>query len=422
MSIQKQKLRFGPGGVDWQERIDYVRMRQERAKRTKEYMKKAGIPALFLSEAENIRYSTGIKGVSGRSKGFRRYAIVFAEHEPIIYEAAGTHEQHKFHCPWIKVENMRAAYSWFGGAPGKEASKEMAKKFASAIKTDLEERGLANEKLGYDSIDFYAKNALDEVGIKTEWAFSVMENARRIKTIDEINCSRMAIAYADIAYYKMYEAMKPGVREIDLAAIGMEALYRAGSEEGGTIVCKSGPNTFEDYHGCNPTDRIIRFGDLITIDVTRANHLGYRTCYYRTFIIGRNPNSMEEDWYKKVRDILYEIMETIKPGGTTAELAKIFPPASVWGYSGEEETLASVICHGIGLSMIEQPIVHRAYSLDYPQTIEEGMIIAIETREGKPFLGGVKLEHMILVTKNGCELLTHTMPDENIITAAHMPV
>lgn len=418
MSIKMNNLRFGPSGVDWQERIDYSRMRLERAMRTKKYMKQAGIPALFLSESENIRYATSIKGVAGRSRGFRRYALIFAEHEPIIYEAAGTHEQHKFHCPWIKPENMRAAHTWFGGAPGKKASEAMAKKFALSIKKDLEERGLVTEKLGYDSLDYFGKNALEELGIKTEWSYSVMENARKTKTIDEINCTRMAIAYADIAYYKMYEAMKPGIREIDLAGIGMEALYRAGSEEGGTIICKSGSNTFEDYHGCNPTDRIIRYGDLITIDVTRANHMGYRTCYYRTFIIGRDPNPMEKEWYKKVRDILYEIMEVIRPGDTTDKLAKIFPPASNWGYSGEEETLASIIGHGIGLSMIEQPIIHRAYSLENPQTIEEGMIIAIETREGEPFVGGVKLEHMILITKDGCELLTNTMPDENIITAA----
>jgi Xaa-Pro aminopeptidase len=145
--------------------------------------------------------------------------------------------------------------------------------------------------------------------------------------------------------------------------------------------------------------------------------MGYRSCSYRTFIIGRKPNAKEKDWYKRLLDRLNAIIGEIKPGATTADAAKHFPPVSSWGYKEEAEVLCSEIGHGVGFGPgYEMPIINRQWSFDYPQVFEEGMVIAIESREGETRVGGVRLEDVVVVTKNGAELIDH-FPREEILEA-----
>jgi len=110
------------------------------------------------------------------------------------------------------------------------------------------------------------------------------------------------------------------------------------------------------------------------------------------------------------------VISEIKPGKTTADAAKHFPPASTWGYREEAEVLASEIGHGIGLGPgYDIPIINRQWSLAHPQVFEEGMTIAIEAREGETRVGGVRLEDMVVVTKDGAELIDHFPRDEILV-------
>ena len=77
-----------------------------------------------------------------------------------------------------------------------------------------------------------------------------------------------------------------------------------------------------------------------------------------------------------MRDRIDAVIGEIKPGKTTADAAKHFPPASKWGYESEVEVLASEIGHGIGLGTstgYDIPIINRLWSFDHPQVFEEGM-------------------------------------------------
>ncbi len=108
----------------------------------------------------------------------------------------------------------------------------------------------------------------------------------------------------------------------------------------------------------------------------------------------------------------------MKPGKTTADAAGRFPPASLWGYKGEEENICSQWGHGLGLTLYEQPLISRAFSLEDPIPFEKGMTFAIETQQGEKGLGGVRLEEEVVVTENGCEVITK-MPHEEIIVVRH---
>ncbi|MFC2014284.1 M24 family metallopeptidase, partial [Chloroflexota bacterium] len=67
----------------------------------------------------------------------------------------------------------------------------------------------------------------------------------------------------------------------------------------------------------------------------------------------------------------------------------------------------------------EGPVISRVWSLDYPQTLESGMVIAVESREGERGIGGVRLEEMVVVTDTGNELIT-TWPAEEIMPAGQL--
>ena len=74
------KLGYGVSGTDYQERIDFAKMRRQRLAKGKAAMKKHGIAAALLTRSENIRYMTAVRGV-GEFAPQMRYALVFAEHE-----------------------------------------------------------------------------------------------------------------------------------------------------------------------------------------------------------------------------------------------------------------------------------------------------------------------------------------------------
>src|SRR3990167_2015573 len=121
------RLAFGPGAADWQERINFERMREERLARGQGAMKKHGIAACLLSRPDNIRYVTGVRGAPEFVPGLR-YALAFAEHAPIMYELGDTLELNRRHCPWIKPENWRFSYCWLGGIAGAGATQETDRK------------------------------------------------------------------------------------------------------------------------------------------------------------------------------------------------------------------------------------------------------------------------------------------------------
>lgn len=408
-------LLFGTAMADYQERINLGRMREERAARLRQTMKNHGLASCLLTRVEDQRYATGI--VSGYDvQPQADYTLFFAEGDPVVYQHAGAYQQLPDQVPWIK--EMRIARGWLGGAPGKAACDAEAKIFAQEIADELRSRGLAGEEMGTNGLDSSGSQALAKQGLKLRDCSYAMLEARSVKTADEINCIKMAAAIADASFYKSLEAMKPGIRDVDLTAIAVKAVYEAGADGEMAINFFSGPYTFE--RGFARTGRIIQYGDLVYCDHVGVSFLGYKTCYYRTFVVGRDPTDKEKDWYKRLLDRIDAVIDAIRPGATTADAAKQFDPASRWGYASEVEQLTVEIGHGIGLKLYEIPIINRQWSLEHPQVFVPGMVLAVEGREGEWRVGGVRLEDMVVITDEGPEIITR-MPRDRIMVASKIP-
>ncbi len=135
--------------------------------------------------------------------------------------------------------------------------------------------GVQNELLGIDgtALQMLYAEAFGKKDIKTIHGKSTMDRARMIKTVDEIELMRITCANSENAFADIVEAIRPGVRECDLVGIGVKALYEQGDDHTEDLVCCSGYNT--NPYGWSFTDKPIRPGDLIYIDVDGASYQGY---------------------------------------------------------------------------------------------------------------------------------------------------
>ena len=185
--------------------------------------------------------------------------------------------------------------------------------------------------------------ALAEAGIEVRDAQQVMMDAREIKSQDEIMLLTQACAMVDGLYHDIFEFLKPGVRESDVVAMAHKRLIAMGSEFVEAINSIAGERCSPHPHVFS--DRLIRPGDQAYFDVIHV-HNGYRTCYYRTFAVGR-ASAAQRDAYKQAREWMDAAIELVKPGATTDQIATVWPrrrssaSSTRWTRSDSSSAMAS---------------------------------------------------------------------------------
>lgn len=410
------KLPFGISAAQEGVGIDASRMRRERAEKVKQILKREGIPTLLVTGIPPVRYLTGF--FWREFQPHLSYTLFFAEHDPIIFAHAGSYQQAPYLQTWIK--HWRLGRSWLQGIAGPEATREEAALFAKEIHVELKERGLDKEKVGIVGFEDAAREALRSLGVNLVSGAPMLLEAAKTKTQDEINCLKTVVSMCNVGWQTVLETVRPGTTDTELRMAITAAMARAGSEVPRCGI-GSGPMSFERNMTLYP--RRIEYGDLIYVALCGNSFMGYSSCVYRTFILGRKPTPKENDWFKRMNDRLNNAIEATKVGNTTADAARCFDPASRWGYKDEAEVLSIEIGHGVGMMNIESPaavnysypVVNRQWSLKYPQPFEEGMVIAYESAEGEHRVGGVRNESMVVVTENGAEIMDHFPRDEILV-------
>ena len=110
--------------------------------------------------------------------------------------------------------------------------------------------------------------------------------------------------------------LEPGVTENQVTAHIMEYLYNIpGMEDVEDVIVSSGPNTWPNWR--NFTDRIIQPGDIVFMDLAALTWNGYKSCYYRTYCVGKEPTQEMKDTYEQALGWLYDSIEAVKAGTTT---------------------------------------------------------------------------------------------------------
>jgi Xaa-Pro aminopeptidase len=407
---------FGSVGMDWQERINWQRMREYRLARARAAMKRHGLGAILCMYDENVRYITSTLTPGWcRLKPGLRYAIIVEGKEPILFEQGDIGIHVEKHSPWIPKENIRHSYSWIKGAAG-PASENQVQKFVKALLEAMEEAGVKDQPLGVDFIDINMLRAFERAGINWTDGMTPMMEARSVKNQDEQEAMRIVGAIGDALHYEFSKFLKPGLTENQVTAFGMKYLYDfPGMEDVEDIIVSSGPNAWPNWR--NFSDRIIRPGEIVIIDLAALTWNGFKSCYYRTYCVGGKPTAEHKEYYDLALTWLNDSIEAVRPGATTRDIASRWPSAQeTWGYEDEDQAAANLWGHGLGLAQYDMPVISRIWSLDYPQEIQEGMVFALETQHGKVHDFGVRIEEMIIVQKDGPELIT-TFPVNEITVA-----
>jgi Xaa-Pro dipeptidase len=396
--------------VDWEQRVDFNRLRRERRERAQAALRDSDLGALLLFDPNNIRYVTSTHiGEWARDKN-ARYVLLPRDGDPILWDFGSASKHHKLYAPWLPETSWRAGVTPMRGAMDLETGVPQA--LADRIDHELRERGLAGEPLGIDNTDMLTLRALADKGIATTDAQRVMLTARRRKTADEKALLEHAAAMVDAVYEQIYRALRPGVHEHELVAEAQRWLFEHGSEQVEAINAVSGDR-------CNPhphvfSDRLLRPGDQAFFDIIHS-FMGYRTCYYRTFCVG-SASQAQLDAYKQCREWLDAAIERVRPGATTAEIAEVWPKAEELGFPDEEYCFGLQFGHGLGVALYEAPMISRLHSLDHPQEIEEDMVFALETycpaRDG---YSAARIEEEVLVTSEGARILTRFPADELLV-------
>jgi Xaa-Pro aminopeptidase len=401
---------FGLMAVDWEERVNIERLRQDRLSRIKAALKKSELGALLCFDMNNVRYITATHIGTWAMDKLVRFSLLPQDDEPIMWDFGSAARHHQIYCPWLG-ERSRAGISTLRGAthPGSGLAEDVAKK----IKMELEKRQLHNEPVGVDVIEMPVLFALQAQGLKIVDGQQLMHEVRKIKTQDEITLLNTACMMVDAAYDELYRFMKPGVKENECVGLVSKVLYDLGSEHVEGVNAISGERCSPHPHVY--TDRVLRPGDPAFFDVLHSYN-GYRTCYYRTFAVGSASPAMV-DAYKRCRDYMDAAISIVKPGVTTADIVKLWPKAEEFGFANEEAAFALQYGHGVGLSIWEKPIFSRLVSLDHPEVIEEGMVFALETYwPASDGWSAARLEEEVVVTKDGCEVITR-FPSEKLLVA-----
>jgi Xaa-Pro aminopeptidase len=395
--------------VDWEQRVDFARLRSDRFARAKAALEASDLGAVLLYDQNNIRYVTSTHiGEWARDKS-ARFALVPRVGDPVLWDFGSAAKHHQLYAPWFPESSWQAGVSAMRGAMPAETG--VPALMATHIYETLRERGLEGEPVGIDISDMPTMVALKARGIELADASPVMQSARKIKTADEIALLDQAAGIVDAVYDLIYRALRPGIRESQIVAEAHKLLFELGSEQVEAINAVSGERCSPHPHVFS--DRLLRPGDQAFFDIIHS-FMGYRTCYYRTFAVG-SASPEQLDAYKQCREWLDNALDLVRPGMTTDKIAAVWPRAQELGFPDEESCFGLQFGHGLGVGLYEAPMISRLHSFDDPVEIEVGMVFALETycpaRNGR---GAARIEEEVVVTADGPQIITR-FPGEELL-------
>src|SRR5450755_4070454 len=413
MAVPSRVLAPAPGrmNVDFEERVDFARLRSYRLSRAMAALEASDLGALLVFDNNNIRYLTGVAIGEWTRDKLCRYALYTRTGELYLWDFGSAAVHHRMYCPWLKPEHCIASYTTMRGAAPPESG--LVQRAVTEIMGFLADTGVAGEPVGVDFAEIPMFFELQHRGIDIRDGQQVMLDARQAKSRDEITLLSTAAAMVDGVYQDITEALKPGIRENEIVALASKRLYEMGSDDVESINAVSGERC--NPHPHNFSDRMIRPGEQAFFDIMHSFN-GYRTCYYRTFSVGRSSQA-QRDAYKRAREWMDTAIEMIRPGVSTAQVARLWPTASDIGLEDEKTAFGLQFGHGLGLALHERPIISRLTSLDAPMEIQQGMVFALETY--CPAADGVsaaRIEEEVVVTASGVEILTKFPAEELFVT------
>jgi len=375
--------------------IDLERLHEYRMGRIRDGLRDTGAAMCLLVNPVSLRYAVN----------YRAYAL-FQSHIPTAYLFVPVEGPVVIHgaldaTPLADESRPARPLSYFDGA---SELKNNAQLLARDVTAYLKEIGTDNRRVAIEYVNPSITQALEAAGLEVIDGVLVSEQARVIKSEDEINCIRWAIAVAEHGIAKIKTALQPGVTEVQLwGLLNYTNLANNGDWHDGRMLA-SGPRINPWMQEASP--RPVEAGDLVGLDTDMIGPFGYCADISRTLHCGKVwPTVRQKQLYRLALDEIEHNLKLIRPGITLTDFQQqaFLPPEAF------HENAYTCVIHGVGMCD-EYPRVNPIFRgpNPYSGTLKAGMVICVESYMGA--VGerdGVKLEQQVLVTHDGYEMLTN---------------
>jgi len=399
--------------VDWENRVDFKRLRKERTIQVKQQMKEQGLDAVLLFKAENIRYMTGYRPLWWSQSFLTRNAgLMTVDSDPILFPTSGCAERCQMTMDWMSKENIRPLATL-------EDEGIISNVVNDVFVPAFRELGITEgSKIGIDATTMLILSKLKEVFPKVEFVDGdeCLKDAQVIKTPDEIILMRQSSHMAMIGMKRAIESIDLGVRECEILAEAMHSFYSHGMEVPQcNLIVTSGEGTAPLRRFAS--DREIKYGDLVLLDLGGCFN-GYNSDFTRTVIYGE-PNKKQKKIYQAVYKMMMTIHDKMKPGNSNVDVTRaVKKVVKDEGFEGQD--YLGLIGHSLGIHGLTSPIIGEKSSKgEKTFGLKPGMVFSLEPGifiPGTPGGGGVRLEDTILVTEDGNELFTPAPYDEKLLS------
>ena len=389
---------------------DLGTMRQYRLERIRAELRKRDLAGIYLYDPLNVRYATDTTNMQIWTMHNPVRACFVATDGPVILYDFHNCEHLSDHSE--VVDEVHSGIAWFYFEAGDRCD-EQAANWAKITADLVRQYGGGNKRLAFDQIDPHGIPHLDQEGIEVVYGEDAMEEARKIKSPDEILCMRRAVVACEAAMHEMERALVPGMTENDLWAILHAENIRRGGEWIETRLLASGPRTNPWFQ--ESSARVIEAGDLVAFDTDLVGPYGFCCDISRTWLAGDGqPSNEQRALYEMAIEQINHNREMLKPGASFEELSHN-------GKSLPADYLPnrySVLFHGVGLCD-EYPAVRYPSdweSVGYAGQLEPGMVVCVESYVGRHGgHEGVKLEDQVLITESGYEQLSSYPLDDRLM-------
>ena len=382
-----------------EDEINFDRLRSYRLDRVKKELAKRDIGACILFDPVNVRYSLDTTNMSiYNMHNLTRYCFIPVNGPVILYEY--------FNCEHLAkhltlIDEIRPGITWDYFSVGDQVEDQL-NKWTGEVENLMNLHCGKNKRLAIDVSNGPGILALNKIGLEILDGKEILEQARKIKSKEEIQCIKASMEVCEKGVRLMRKELKAGMTEDELWAL----LHKTNIENGGEWVegriLSSGPRT-------NPwmqesSNRIIQQNEIVSFDTDMVGPYGYCADISRTFVEGHKFSSEQKKLYEMAIDQINHNSNLIRAGMPFKEFVKkswVLPEP----YYGNRY---SCMVHGIGLCD-EWPMIK--YPTDGGQQsgqFEKDMTITVESYIGE--VGGkegVKLEQQCLVGENGLELMSH---------------
>ena len=381
------------------------RARRYRLGRLRFKMRQADCGALLLYDPVNIRYALDSSDMSiWTMHNPSRYALILAEGPAIMFEFEGA-EHVNDGLPG--VDEVRTAKSFLFFTAGNLVEQRM-KSWADEIAGIIKQHGV-NDRVAVDRLEPGPAFELQARGFVLLDGQELAERARSIKSAEEIELMRWTIRVCEAGMARMYEVSEPGRTEREIWAELHFENARSGGEWLETKLLTAGPRTNPWYQECS--DYVTKQGEMIAFDTDMIGPYGYCADLSRSWTCGHVAmNAKQKELYAAARDQIDHNLSIIRPGVSFVEFNE-----KSWRIPEKYIPYRySLAVHGTGMAD-EWPgiLLHPDFDNDFNGTIEENMVLNVESLIAEKGSESIKLETQILVTNNGAERLD-TFPWESI--------